>query len=59
MITRWNIAKNKFKILEKKLEILEHTKNVRFISNFFPGFLKELEVRIVSTDDNKLEYGLK
>ena len=28
-------------------------------SNFFPGYLKELEVYIVSMDDDKVEYGPK
>ena len=28
-------------------------------SNVFPGFIKELEVHIVSMDDNNVEYGTK
>ena len=69
MITRWNIAQNNFKKF-KNLKICEGTKNVRnphilhtlniflvFLrSNFFPGFLKELEVHIVSMEDYKVKY---
>ena len=63
------------KILKKNkiLKFWVGTKNVRnphilltlaiflvFVrSNFFPNFLKKLEVHIVSMDDDKVEYGPK
>ena len=72
MITRWNIAKNKCKILRKLENLREYEECeesshflypsqflVLLISNFFPGFWKELKVHIVSMDDCKVEYSLK
>ena len=66
MIIRWNIVQNNFKKLIN-LKFWEGPHILRTLaiflvflrSNYFLGFLKELEVHIVSMDDDKVKYDSK